>query len=62
MQNGRTTPRHFKPGPAPVSRAKRWTPRTVLETRNEATGDILSLPKKSPGPATKLFPGPDSIS
>jgi hypothetical protein len=31
-------------------------------TRNEATGDILSLPKKTPRPATKLFPGPESVS
>jgi hypothetical protein len=26
MQNGRKTPRHFKPGPPPISRPKRWTP------------------------------------
>jgi Domain of unknown function (DUF4167) len=26
MQNGRRTPRHFKPGAPPISRSKRWTP------------------------------------
>jgi len=26
MQNGRKPPRHFKPGPPPISRPKRWTP------------------------------------
>ena len=25
MQNGRKTPRHFKPGVHPISRSKRWT-------------------------------------
>jgi hypothetical protein len=26
MQNDRKTPRHFKPGPPPISRPKRWMP------------------------------------
>jgi Domain of unknown function (DUF4167) len=26
MQNGRKTPRQFKPGAQPISRSKRWTP------------------------------------
>src|ERR1700686_3769041 len=26
MQNGRKTPRHFKPSAPPISRPKRWTP------------------------------------
>jgi hypothetical protein len=26
MQDGRKTPRHFKPGPPHISRPKRWTP------------------------------------
>jgi hypothetical protein len=26
MQNGQRTPRHFKQGPPPISRPKRWTP------------------------------------
>jgi Domain of unknown function (DUF4167) len=25
MQNGRKTPRHFRPGPPPISGPKRWT-------------------------------------
>jgi hypothetical protein len=28
MQNGRKTPRHFKPGPPPIARPKRWAPNT----------------------------------
>jgi hypothetical protein len=28
MQNGRKTPRHFKPSPPPISRPNRWTPNT----------------------------------
>jgi hypothetical protein len=34
MQNGRKTPRHFKPGPPPISRPKRWTPNADRAKQN----------------------------
>jgi len=34
MQNGRKTPRHFKPGTPPISRSKRWTPNTARPSAN----------------------------
>ena len=34
MQNGRKTPRHFKPGTSPIPRSKRWTPNAARPSAN----------------------------
>jgi hypothetical protein len=34
MQNGRKTPRQFKPGAQPISRPKRWTPSAARTQSN----------------------------
>ena len=34
MQNGRKTPRHFKPGTPPIPRSKRWTPNAARPSAN----------------------------